>query len=163
MKQLLSENWHEVAAPTYLCLLPISVLELEKKYRLLFDEVIEEGIGTSFFAFIDVLGTQFMLKGHVSKSNQDIGVSVYILSFQKNPILCLKKLLNELEMEHSSLLSINEALSEPCWSVYRIDDNNNKIEMMRFIEEHNANFYYKKFELKKHKQKYFVEKIFITP
>ncbi|WP_144394243.1 hypothetical protein [Pleionea sediminis] len=157
--QIDSNEWNEISSSVLLCVIQCSVQELEEKYDLNFNEYVEDGLGTCFSCYVKINECFYSFLDCFSKESKDIGVSVYIRSFESNPESCLNLLYSAMDISSNDLTDVKDNLSKPSWLVYRVDDNGNEIDMQCFLEEHSALAYAKGFELKKHNQSYFVRNI----
>jgi len=159
MKQILKSEWDEVANSMQLCELPFSVEEIESKFSLSFFEYQEQGLGDCYGAYIHHGTSKYFLMGHADKTNKTPGVTVFIRSFEKNPKQSLANIYDGFQIDQSLLNWKLEDTSPPNWGVFRLDDNNNEVEMYRFQDIETANLIVAKFEQKNHKQTYSVKKI----
>ena len=157
MIQIQKNDWDEVASNIHLCTLPLSVCDAEKTGGISFTEFEEQGLGTCYAAYLQQNNSMCYLMGYIDKKSDELGISVYMRSFEPSPEYLLNCLCDFFGIDQTRLEDVNEKLSPPEWTVYRLDDNNNKVEMQRFHDENVAEFYRATYEERKHKQTYTVE------
>ena len=80
-------------------------------------------------------------------------------STETSPKQLIKLFTKLLSIETSELLELGEFLESPKYSLSRLDDNNNEIEIARFHQKYLAEYLRKKYEDKGHKQDYYVQEI----
>lgn len=157
MIQIQKKDWDEVASILHLCTLPLSVSEAEQIGGVSFLEFEEQGLGTCYAAYLQKNNSKCYLMGYVDKNNDELGVAVYMRSFEPSPGYLLNCIIDFFSIEKAKLEDVNEKLSPPEWVVYRLDDNNNKVEMQTFHDKNVAELYRSTYENRKHKQTYTVE------
>ena len=158
MKQLTVSDWNEMASPFHLCVIPFERKELEEKYRLIFFEYEEEGLGEMCACIVEVKGIHYRLYSPIFQT-PDNHLMVQIRSYEADSRVALDVLMEELEFNSTDLDWVAEALGPARWILTRLDDNDNEIEMFRFLENESARWVQKKYTEKGHKQSYYVKKI----
>ena len=157
-----NEKWleSEMGGPHFLCQLPYSILEVESRLGLEFEEVIEDGLGEVFYCFIAIDSKEFFLKGFADKNiKDDFSVCAYMHSNEKEPKGLLDSVLGLLKLDKSELLQVGKYMVPPRYSLTRLDDNNNEVEISRFHDQLFAEHVRKRFEDRGHKQDYYVHEI----
>ena len=157
-----NEIWlkSEMASPHFLCQLPFSVTEIEDKTGIEFEELIEDGLGTVFYAYISFDSHQVLLKGFSDRHiKEDFAVCAYMHSSERTPDELLRKVMVTLGIDESRLLELGEYMDCPKYVLSRLDDNNNEIEINRFHDRKIAEYLRKKYEDRGHKQDYYVQEV----
>jgi len=157
MIQIQKSDWNEVASNIHLCTIPLSVNDIEKAGGIFFVECEEQGLGTCYAAYLQQGDSMCHLMGYMDKNSNELGIAVYMRSFEPSPEFLLGCICDFLGLEQSNLEDVNDELSPPEWNVYRLDDNNNKVEMQRFHDKTVAEYFRTMYEERKHKQTYTVE------
>jgi len=86
-------------------------------------------------------------------------LNISVLSTEPDSLKFLNKLVEILGLTTDELLWMNKDIGPASWILTRIDDNGNETEMFRFQEESSANWILKKYEEKRHKRHYYVNKV----
>ena len=159
LRQIENIDWDEVAHSVLLCVIPYSVKQLEESFKLKFDQYVEAGLGDCFAAYVNICKTKYFLMGCVSRESMELGISVYIRSFERTPSISLEQICRFFKIDKEKLEDIMPSLSGPKWSVYCLDDKYNEIEIQRFLEHSSAISYSKDFERKHNEQRYYVKEI----
>ena len=157
MIQVNEKEWNENAYPVYLCVIPFTRKELEKKFGLTFFEYNEEGLGELCACVVKINKILFWLGAPVG--NESLYLNALSRCREKDSELALKELLNDLDINKNDLEWHNNNLGPARWVLSRLDDNNNEVEMLRFQDKDCANWVKKKYEEKGHKQSYFVKHV----
>jgi hypothetical protein len=138
LKQIEESQWDEIAAPEPICELPMKVKQISKAHGLEFFSYEDEEAGTIKAAVVIIDDCKYWL---FCPANQgEIGVCVNVRSFQANSRQALDKLLKQLNLQESQLPWVNEFLGPAQWVLTRLDDNDNEVEMNRFLNEESARF-----------------------
>ena len=157
LNQIEESQWDEIAAPEPICELPMSVKQISKNCGLRFFSYEDEDAGTIKAAVIIVDSSKYWL---FCPANQgEIGVCVNVRSIEPDSQLALNKILKQLQLKESDLPWVNEFLGPAKWVLTRLDDNDNEIEMHRFLNEESARFIRDDFEERGHKQDYYVNEL----
>lgn len=161
-------DWNGELRKHFLCTFDQLPSFFEKNYSIRFVIKEEEGLGDIYAAFIVVADVHYWLMAPVvdmdyfdqlsEGAKRDINVSVYIKSDEKDSSLALKYLLQALSIPKERLLEINDHLGPALWTLSRLDDNGNHLEMRRFLSKESALSVKRYYEKKGHKQSYFVTK-----
>lgn len=150
---------NEKVAPIFLCETPLSVSDVEDRVALKFNEHHEDGLGKTYISFISINGKELFFKGFLSKQQNDAGVTAFMHSDEGSPIDALKEVLNLLSLEQHQLKAISKHMGSPKFSLTRLDDNNNEVEMARFHDRTMAESLKNFYDEKGHKQIYFVTEV----
>lgn len=150
----------EMDYPIFLCQTPFSIEKIEEIAGVLFEETEEAGLGTVFYSFLSVDNKQIMLKGYHDRTRtKDVEVCAYMHCTEPSPEQLIELLTKILSIEESDLLGKGKYLESPKYSLTRLDDNNNEIEIARFHDGSFAENLRKRYEDKGHKQDYYVQKL----
>ena len=158
--QIRKEDWCEVADPQYIATLPFSHDKLEKIIGFKFFVYDEVNLGKTFGVYAQIEDVQYLFTAQPDElEEQSELVSVQIPSIQNDSLIALNKLLKVLNIEMANLVWKNESLGPCRWVLYRLDDNNNRFEVKRFLNDQSADWVKRKYEQKGHKQIYEVQKL----
>ena len=163
MKQSVDQVWGELNEFIELCVLPMMREDLESKFGIEFYNFTTDGIGEFCVSEVEIKGSNFFLvslkdssRNTLEKFNYD-NVLVLMGCRTSYPNKLLTLLLNDLDLKISDLLWCCDDLGPAQWSLHRLDDNNNEIEMFRYLHERCAETAKRIFDEKGHKQAYFVK------
>ena len=159
VRKILREDWKDLGNGVPLCQFAYSVKCAENKLGIEFFQYHEDGLGEMYGLYILVGEFKYFLRGEPPKEDSKFGVIVYIRSIEINPKQMLKTICDLFGESQNALMWVLEDLSPPKWQLYRLDDNNNEIEVCRFLDETSAVCLKDKYERKGHKQAYFVRKL----
>ena len=159
LRMINKSKWGEVGNSVELCQLPFSVAEMESNFDIVFFEYQEDGLGNLYGAYVEIDGFKLYLQGTPPRESNENGVLVMIRSIESSPSDCLNMLCNYLSLTVDALLWVMDNLSPPSWVLYRVDDNDNEVEMFRFLNESSAECLRLDYEKKGHKQGYYVRKL----
>jgi hypothetical protein len=162
LKLITNEDWlrSEMGYPIFLCQTPFSVANIEDAIGISFEELEEDGLGTVFYCFLSIDKKQVMMKGFDHRHRtDDFSVCAYVHCTEPSPKHAIELITNLLTIETRDLLEIGEYLEPPKYSLSRLDDNNNEIEIARFHQKYLAEYVRKNYEDKGHKQDYYVQEI----
>lgn len=155
MKQASESDWKEVAHPIMICELPLFPKELTAKFGLKFFLHIEDGLGEMESAIININGSLFWL---TCPTDQDqVGTMISVRSYEIDTQFALSQILTALSIDETKLNWKADKLGKAKFSLVRLDDNGNEIEMFRFHDKEIADAIQKEYEKKGHKQAYFVK------
>ena len=157
IKQVVSTEWKDLSNPILLCVLKVSVLDLEDKLEIKFEKTLEDGLGETYNSYIKVNNSYFLLKGAGDKESNELGVLIYIRSIESDPRMSLEYFCEALELELDSLEDVREDLNSPCWGVYVTDKENKKVEIAKFLDEESALAFTKHEEVLGNCRKHFIE------
>ncbi len=152
-------DWCDVGNSIALCQLPFSVALAKNKFGIVFFPYAEEGLGELFGAYIKIGISQYFLKSLNPQVGIKDGITAFIPSTSESPTEMLEAVFSCFRLCKSDLLWVRDDLSPPAWRLYRVDDNGNEVEMYKFLDESNALALKHHYEIKGHKQSYFVQKI----
>ena len=163
MKQAVDQVWGELNEFIELCVLPMMREDLESRFGIEFYKFSTDGIGEFCVSEVEIQGSNFFLislkdssRATLEEFNYDnILVCMGCQSAHSGKLLTI--LLNDLDLPISDLLWCSGDLGPAQWSLHRLDDNNNEIEMFRYLRERCAESAKKIFDKKGHKQAYFVK------
>lgn len=140
MKQITKEDWAEVAGDIGICTLPYSVSYIENNYDVSFFEFEAEGLGICFGMYGQIEDIKYFFVGHLNRENTELGVTVFVRSFERAPLKALSSVCNYFNIDKSKLIWINEELQPPRWGVFT-KNNSEEIETYRFQTRKIAEIY----------------------
>jgi hypothetical protein len=150
---------NEKVTSVFLCQTPFSISEVEALIGFDFQECEQDGLGMVYSCFLVVDDKKLLLKGFLSKEQKDEPVYVEMHGDEASPEEVLERVLNILLIKREQLTEIGKYMSPPKFSLTRLDDNNNEVEISRFHDSNMAEYLRKKYEDKGHKQTYCVTEI----
>ena len=153
------EEWKEalITHPEHLAELPYTVQQFESIIGIVFDQYIQDGLGIYRGKPLRLNGVLFYVQGPIE--TDQVGAIISVLGNEREPERLLVDICNELDLQLSDLRNISEYRAGPKYRVIRLDDNGNEIEMEQFLNELSADSYAKTFEVRGHKQTYFVKDV----
>lgn len=157
MKQITEKEWPETASPYQLCTLRVNLPQLASDFGFKLTSYSEHGLGKLEFCIVRIDDINYLLSS--PHAQQGFGTSVQIQSFEPDSRKALNKLLNELKLSESELLWKTDYLGPAKWALYRLDDNNNEALIEVFLSKSSAKFVAEQYEIKGHKQCYFVREL----
>ena len=157
MVQIKESQWNEQAKPVTICVLPYYPSDLSKKYKIVFDEYEDNGLGLCQYAVIEIDSRKFWLRSYPNGSDMARFITAEVLSYDLNPDESCSILCEYLKISSDQLLWRRNDLCPAKWILVRIDDNGNEFEMYRFMEKDSAEWVMKKYDSKGHKQKYLIK------
>lgn len=140
-KKIDGANFNELAPSLQLCQLPFSVLCIEKKLGEVFFDYIEPGLGNCYGLYVSSEKSKYFFMGAIDKENIDLGVTVFIRSYDLNPKQCLIEICEGFQLNPSDLMWKNDDLDYPKWIVFYKENNGYINELHRFQTEQVANSY----------------------
>jgi hypothetical protein len=157
MKQIEEDQWDEIGGPEPVCELPFTVKQMSKTHGLTFFSYEEEGMGEVKAAVVELGKHKYWLLCPVGQN--EIGVCVNIRSFEADSKKALMVLLDHLKLKLDDLPWSNEYLGPAQWQLTRVDDNNNEVEVYRFLNHDSARWVRDDYEEKGHKQDYYIHEL----
>ena len=147
--------FRDISIPIDLCQLPIDADEFETRTGLTM-ALEDADLGPERFLFASLGAVTFLFLSRPSgpPGAQLVGVSV--LSYEPDPPRARAELLAALGFTSDQLPWSAELEPPGRWALWRLDDNGNEIEMMRFPDERRASLARAWYERRGHKQSYSV-------
>ena len=108
MHQVSKSSWKELTAPVLACELPLSIEGICKRHKFKFFEYEECGLGSLLGVVIQINESLFWLMSPVEQS--EIGVCVYLRSFEPSKAQAIANLLKKLNIEVSKLVWLNNEI-----------------------------------------------------
>ena len=108
MEQVSKSNWKELTAPVLACELPLSIEEICKHHNFQCFEYEEPGLGALLGAVIEISDSLYWLMSPANQS--EIGVCVYLRSFESRKAEAIANLLKKLNIESSKLVWLNNEI-----------------------------------------------------
>jgi len=140
MKEITKDDWSEVAGDIGICTLPFSVSYFEKFINGSFFEYEAEGLGTCFGMYGQLNDKKYFFVGHQNRENAELGVTVFVRSYEPDPIKAMSLICSYFNVDESKLIWINEELQPPRWAVFT-KKNNSEFEVYRFQSKKIAEIY----------------------
>ncbi len=150
------EAWQALGYPIYIAQLPLSYTEIEQRLGVSFSEVHGAGLLAEKNLFMQIEPHIYWLRCRPNLSEIEAYPALYLRADNPNPLLALSQFLDACQINAQDLIKKNPNLSESHWVLERLDDNNNTIEMCRFMEQRSAEFVKQMYQDKGHKQTYLV-------
>jgi len=108
MYQVSKSNWKELTAPVLACELPLSLTEICIRHNFTFFEYEERGLGSLLGVVIEINESLYWLMSPAEQS--EIGVCVYLRSFESNKAEAIANLLKKLNIDASILVWLNKEI-----------------------------------------------------
>ena len=158
-KPLTWEEWGKllIAEPIALAQIPFFVEDIPSKTGVEFERYVEDGLGEFLGAALQFKNWCLVIKGPTNFP--EAYAVVYMLGNEPDPSSLLQDICTSLNISIDELPWVSEYISGPKFSVYRVDDNGNEIEMEKFYWENYARKYAEEFDSRGHKQSYFTREL----
>ena len=108
MHQVSKSKWNEVTAPILACELPLSLEELCRRQEFNCFKYEEQGLGSLLGVVIEIDESLYWLM--CPEEQSEIGICVYIRSFESNKVNAIANLLKNIGIERSKLIWCNSEI-----------------------------------------------------